>query len=195
MAILLTGFVPFSENRVNPSQWVVEALAGQAGLVTAVLPVEFQAAGDCLRDLIQQHAPEAILMLGLAEKRPSISLERFALNIDDARIADNAGKSPSGQPIADEGPAAYTTTLPLQAMLDSLQALDIPAMISNHAGTYVCNHVFYVARHRLAQSGRAIPCGFIHLPPIADSPDDPGLPLEMMLAAVRCCVDQLVALK
>jgi pyroglutamyl-peptidase len=191
MRILLTGFEPFGEVAVNPSQVIVEAIAarGLPNVITAVLPVTFGAAGDCIRSLIGAHEPDAVICLGVASSRTAINLERVALNVNDAPLADNAGVLASGEPIAADGPVGYWSTLPLKGMLGALAARDIPAVISNNAGAYVCNHVFYAARHALEQSGRAIPCGFIHVPPITQDKDAPGLPLAVMVEAVMVCLE------
>jgi pyroglutamyl-peptidase len=191
MRILLTGFEPFGEVAVNPSQVIVEAVAARhvPGVITAVLPVTFGEAADCIRSLIAAHAPDAVICLGIASSRKAINLERVALNVNDAPQPDNAGVLASGDPIEADGPVGYWSTLPLKTMLEALAARGIPAVISNHAGTYVCNHVFYAARHMLEQSGRAVPCGFIHVPPIAADDDTPGLPLQMMIEAVSACLD------
>lgn len=190
MRALVTGFTTFGEHAVNPSRLIVEALAHQrSDLVTAVLPVAYRSAGEQIRSLIRQHEPDAVLMLGLAARRSAINLERFALNIDDAALPDNAGETRRGQVIAEGSPAAYVSTLPLDAMQRLLAARDVPVVISNHAGAYLCNHVFYAARHYLEQTGQAIPCGFIHVPAVGDA--EPALPLATLIDAVNCCLDVL----
>jgi len=194
--IILTGFMPFGGLAANPSQLIVERLAARslyAHLVTVILPVEYYHAGWYIRDLIQTHLPDAVLCLGLAQRRNTIHLERVALNLDDAAVPDNAGDLASGRVIDPDGPPAYWSTLPLEVMLSSLQARHIPAAISNHAGTYVCNHVFYAARRQLDCARSESPCGFIHVPPIRENDDSTGLPLTTMIEAVECCLDVLGA--
>jgi pyroglutamyl-peptidase len=188
MGTLVTGFTTFGEHEVNPSRLIVEGLAQRRSDVwTAVLPVEYRTSGEQICDLIRHYQPEAVLMLGLAARRSAINLERFALNIDDASVPDNVGETRSGHIIVADGPAAYTSTLPLDAMRDTLAERDVPVVISNHAGAYLCNHVFYVVRHYLQQTGRPIPCGFIHVPDIGET----GLPLAAMIDAIDCCLDML----
>lgn len=195
MRILLTGFTTFGDHTENPSQHIVEALADRSidglEIVAEVLPVEYQAAGERIRQLIDTLQPEAIVSLGLAAGCDAINLERVALNVDDAALADNAGDLASGRMIALDGPAAYWSSLPLEAMQRSLQAHGIPVRISNHAGTYVCNHLFYAARHAIEQSATPIPCGFIHVPAIREADDAPGLPLTTMIEAVETCLAAL----
>lgn len=197
MSIVLTGFMPFGGMAVNPSQLIVENIAAQsryAHLVTEILPVEYDNAGRRIRELIREHQPDAVLCLGLAQRRNAIHLERVALNLDDAAVADNAGDLACGRIIDSAGPPAYWSTLPLDDMLVSLQARNIPSAISNHAGTYVCNHVFYAARRELDYFDSRSPCGFIHVSAINDSDDlSTGLPLSVMVEAVECCLDLLGA--
>lgn len=183
MRVLLTGFTSFGEHAVNPSELIVEALAQRRlDVRTAVLPVEYGTAGKKIAALIEQYHPDAVLMLGLAARRSAINLERFALNVDDAALPDNAGEIRSGKAIVADGPAAYTSTLPLEAMQAALMTRGVPVVISNHAGAYLCNHVFYVARHHLQPM---TPCGFIHIP------DESVLPLATMIDAIDCCLDVL----
>ena len=188
MTILITGFDPFGEVSANPSQAIIEALDGSPGLVTHTLPVIYAQAGARLNALIDATQPQAVIALGVARGRPAISLERIALNLDDASAPDNAGELRQGVPIAADGPLAYESTLPLHDLLAALKARGIPAHISNHAGAYLCNHVFYSARHHLTRAGRPIPCGFIHVPAVGDPADGNGLPLAMMIDAAYVCL-------
>ncbi len=196
MRILLTGFEPFAEIAVNPSQSIVEHFQAQRrdDLITRILPTEYRRAGDCLAEAIREFNPDAVISLGVAQSRKKINLERIAVNVDDASIADNAGHLASGERIAPDGPVAYWSTLPLQAMQAALQAHDIPVAISNHAGAYICNHAFYTARHTLDALGRSIPCGFIHVPDLLKTEGETttGLSLETMIEAVEICL-QIVA--
>ena len=186
--ILLTGFEAFAKVDINPSQKIVEALAqrGDPWLHTAVLPVRYDDAARHLLKLMQAHQPDAVLMLGVAQKRSKFSLERIALNLDDASIPDNAGVLREGLPIDADGPLALETRLPLDRLYASLQAADIPVGYSNHAGTYLCNHIFYAALRAIPAS---IACGFVHLPGIGAAPD--GLPLELMQAGVALLCEAL----
>lgn len=203
VSILLTGFDRFGALDVNPSQEVVERLAQRgplgnaAALRAKVLPTEYQAAGARMRALIRSERPAVVVSLGVAAGAESIRLERVALNLDDSPSPDNRGVIATGQPIAPEGPVAYWSTLPLEELEQALRARDIPVRISNYAGAFVCNHVFYVARHEIEQLGLDARCGFIHLPLMAGQlctadADLPSLPLTVLLEAVECCLDLLV---
>jgi len=199
MKILLTGFEPFGPVRVNPSEQIVRRLAeearkdGESDVLAEVLPTEFAAAERRVRRLIRKHRPDAILCLGVAPKRRTISLERVALNLDDDSLPDNAGRRRNGRLIVSKGPAAYWSTLPLDRFHRRLSKRHIPVSYSNHAGTYICNHVFYVARHEVEQSGRIIPCGFIHVPPAGKRSKKAaaGMTLETLIGAVKNCVEVL----
>jgi pyroglutamyl-peptidase len=166
-AILLTGFASFGGDRINPSWQAVSALKGRriAGHRVAAreLPTEFGTSLRALRNAIRETSPRLVLCVGLAAGRARMSLERVAINIDDARIPDNAGRRPIDVPIVRGGPAAYFTTLPIKAMLVALDQAGIPAEVSQSAGTFVCNHVFYGLMHALRRRP-AIRAGFVHVP-------------------------------
>lgn len=192
MKILLTGFVPFGDVETNPSRLIVEAIASGGRfpeVIPVVLPTEYAGAGERICQFLQQERLDAVVCLGVAASRNEINLERVALNLNDASVPDNADDLASGRLIDPNGPIAYWSTLPLNAMLDTLRQHDIPAVISNHAGAYVCNHVFYTARHWLEQNGLTIPCGFIHVPALRETEEQEiGLPLETMIEAVEICL-------
>jgi len=179
---------------VNPSEMIIEAItghlksAGGVQIYTEVLPTQFLAAGDRMRHLIERFEPEAVIGLGVAAEAASIRLERVALNLDDSDVADNAGDTASGRLVVSDGPVAYWSTLPLDPMLKVLRAHRIPADISNHAGTYVCNHVFYVARHEIETLRGRAKCGFIHVPLLSEQGPNRGLPLAKMIEAIGLCL-------
>jgi pyroglutamyl-peptidase len=166
--ILLTGFEPFGGETVNPSWEAVRRLDGWTApglrVVAGLLPCEFGAAREALEKLIDQHHPQCLIAVGQAGKRAEISVERIAINVDDARIPDNAGRKPIDEPVIAEGPAAYFSTLPIKAIVHRLREAGIPAAVSQTAGTFVCNHVFYAAMHAAAKRGGSLRSGFIHIP-------------------------------
>jgi pyroglutamyl-peptidase len=194
--VLLTGFAPFGGEIHNPSWEAVSRLDGDviAGhrVVARRLPVEFGASVDALRDMIDALSPALVLCVGQAGGRAQLSIERVAINVDDARIPDNAGTAPVDQPIVSSGPAAYFATLPIKAMMAGLHDAGIAAEISQTAGTYVCNHVFYGLMHAL-RARPAIRGGFVHIPYSPDQaahhPGAPSLPLETVVAGLRIALD------
>lgn len=191
-AVLLTGFEPFGGEQTNPSWEAVCALDGArvAGhrVVARCLPVTFDASLKALRAAIRKTRPALVLCVGQAGGRAQLSLERVAINVDDARIADNTGKQPIDTPVVEGGPAAYFATLPIKAIYAAMRDAGIPAEISQTAGTYVCNHVFYGLMHALRRSPR-IRGGFMHIPyspqQAARHPGAPSLPVDIVTQGLR----------
>ena len=194
--VLVTGFEPFGGDLINPSQEIAHALDGRviAGrrVVGAVLPCVFGAANVELRNFLRTTSPELVICLGLAGGRTEITPERVAINVDDARISDNAGAQPIDAPVVRGGPAAYWSTLPIKAIVAALRKRGIPASVSQTAGTFVCNHVFYGLMHALRRgSGLASRGGFIHVPAFSSQAarGQPGLALPTMVEAVAVAID------
>jgi pyroglutamyl-peptidase len=181
--VLVTGFEAFGPHDENPTQIVVQALHGWGDLATVVLPCDFRRALPALEAAIDGCGPQLVVCLGFAARRTEVSVERVALNLIDARIADNAGHRPVDEPVLAGGPPAYFSTLPVKAIAQALNDAAIPAAVSLSAGSFVCNQVFYGLAHRIAQGRGPRQGGFIHLPPFA------VLPLQDQLAAVRIVID------
>lgn len=200
--ILLTGFEPFGGEAINPSWELVRELEGERiaghGIVVARLPCVFGESLKALNDAIAQHHPVLVLAIGQAGGRGQLSLERVAINIDDARIPDNAGAQPVDAPIVVDGASAYFSRLPIKAMLAALREAGIPAEISQTAGTYVCNHVFYGLMHALADRP-GIRGGFLHIPYLPEQtmrhPGAPSLPLEVALEGVRIALHTAISVE
>lgn len=198
--VLVTGFNPFGGEALNPSQQIAQALDGQvvAGhrVVGATLPTEFAAALPALQALLRKHRPTLVLALGQAGGRDGISLERVAINLIDARIPDNAGAQPVDVRIVDNAPNAYFSTLPIKAMLARLHAAGIPAALSQTAGTFVCNHVFFALLHALRRK-RTVRGGFVHVPYLPEQAarhaGAPAMTLEAMTQAIRLCLETALA--
>ncbi len=190
--ILVTGFEPFAASSLNPSGEIVKALKGD-DLVTAILPVVFGQASSKLKELIDLHKPTAVLCLGQAEGRSEMTPERIAINLDNARIADNAGNQPLEQRIIADGPDGHFSTLPIEKMVASMKAAGIPASISLSAGTFVCNHIFYVLQDYLKDS--SVKSGFMHVPLMDEQrkefPTLPTMPIRQMIAGVQISLDLL----
>ncbi|KUM01629.1 pyroglutamyl-peptidase I [Chromobacterium subtsugae] len=194
--VLLTGFEPFGGETVNPSWEAVRRLDGAelggARVFARRLPCVFGAALAALDSHLAELRPELAIAVGQAGGRPDITVERVAINVDDARIADNAGRQPIDQPIAADGPAAYFATLPIKAIVAGLRAQGIPASVSQTAGTFVCNHVMYGLLHR-----RVPRAGFIHIPYLpeqaAGHPGAPSMALDDCVAALRLAVELALA--
>jgi pyroglutamyl-peptidase len=167
MKALVTGFEPFAGDAVNPAGEAVLQLPSRLGdlaIHTRVLPTVFGRAIAALEDALATVRPDIVLCVGLAGGRAELSLERVAINIDDARIPDNDGQQPIDRPIAAGGPAAYFTGLPVKAAVAAMREAGLPAIVSNTAGTFVCNHVFYGLMHLAATRQLPWRGGFLHVP-------------------------------
>ncbi|WP_428952123.1 pyroglutamyl-peptidase I [Streptomyces sp. cg35] len=166
--VLLTGFEPFGGESVNPSWQAAElvAAAPPEGLdVRAVqLPCVFGESLTALRAAVEEVRPELVVCLGQAGGRPGVTVERVALNVDDARIPDNAGAQPIDEAVVAGGPAAYFSSLPVKACVAAMRSAGVPAALSNTAGTFVCNHVAYGLAHLLATELPGVRGGFVHVP-------------------------------
>lgn len=194
--ILLTGFEAFAGATVNPSWLVAQALDGWScdGAVVATrhLPCVFgEALGQLDLALGDGQPPCLVVALGQAEGRSEITPERVAINIDDASISDNAGEQPIDRSIEAAGPAAYFSTLPIKTIVAALRDAGRPAAVSDTAGTFVCNHVFYGLMHRLANHPALADTrgGFVHLPALPEQaarrPGTPSMALADQVEAVR----------
>jgi pyroglutamyl-peptidase len=192
MTILLTGFEPFGGEAINPSWEVARALdderVGDVRIAARQLPCVFGEARAVLEAAIDELRPRVVLALGQAAGRCDFSIERVAINIDEARIADNAGAQPIDTPVIAGAPAAYFASLPIKAVVAALRDAGYPASVSHSAGTFVCNHAFFALMHALA-SRHGVRGGFMHLPLLpeqaARAPGQPSLPLATMIDGVR----------
>jgi len=196
--LLITAFEPFAGESINPSSEAARQVARVDFPETLVrmveLPVERYRAVEIALDEIRAARPDVVVMLGLAGGRYRINPERVAINIDDFRIPDNAGDQPAGEPIVEGGPVGYFSTLPIRAIAERLIKAHIPARISNTAGTYLCNRLFYSVMHHIATEGLPAIAGFIHLPYIHEQTtnkeiDMPSLSLETIVEGVRPAVE------
>jgi pyroglutamyl-peptidase len=192
--VLLTGFAPFGGETVNPSWQAAHALDGRVieghRVIAVELPCEFDASVPALWHALRKAEPRVAIAVGLAGGRDGISLERVAINLIDARIPDNADAQPVDVPVLRGGAAAFFATLPIKASLLALREADIAAHISQTAGTYVCNQVFYALMHALRRC-RNTRAGFVHvpwLPEQAAAHDQPGMPLGQMTRALEIIV-------
>ncbi|MGA5820216.1 pyroglutamyl-peptidase I [Kitasatospora sp. NPDC094028] len=190
--VLLTGFEPFDGAALNPSWEVARLVAGRPPEGMTVTPVRlscvFERAADELRTAVHGSDPDVVVCLGQATGRPDISVERIAVNIDDARIPDNAGRQPIDRPVVPGGPAAYFATLPVKACVAAVRTAGLPSSLSHSAGTFVCNHVFYALMHLLATERPTTRGGFVHVPALPDQVLDraqPSLPAATAADALR----------
>ena len=199
--ILLTGFEPFGGSHINPSIEACKPLEGKEHngykIKVVEIPLRFDEVRPSLVKAIEETEPSAILCTGQAGSS-MIRLERVAINVADARIAYNCGKQPVDEPIVEDGPVAYFSTLPLRTMLAAIEKEKVPVEISNSAGTFGCNHIFYYLMHYLKENDLEIPGGFIHVPSLPEQAMKmQGLSMSLDLivraldTAVKVIVDSL----
>ena len=184
--ILMAGFEPFGQDKINPALEAVKLLNGKeingGIIISCEVPVVRYKSVDVVVEAIKKHQPDIVITIGQAAGRAEITPERIAMNIDDYRIPDNEGNQVIDEPVIEEGPAAYFSTLPIKAMVEALQLKNIPAQVSNTAGSFVCNHIFYGVQHYLV--GSKITHGFVHIPLLpeqAQGTDHPSLPLTTIV--------------
>ena len=194
-SVLVTGFAPFGGESTNPSWEIVkdlpDSIAGYR-IEKLKVPTEFGKAIDVAGKAIDKWQPRLVLCFGQAGGRTRMGVERVAINVDDAHIADNAGKQMIDQPIRRNAPAAYFCTVPVKAMVAAMARAGVPAEVSNSAGTFVCNHLIYGVLHHIASKGYATRAGFIHVPfvehQIVERPNTAALSLATMITGAKAAI-------
>lgn len=167
MKILLTAFDPFGGEKINPALEAVKLVADQvagAAIVKLVVPTVFGKSVEVVREAMEREQPDVVLCIGQAGGRFDVTPERVAINVDDARIADNEGNQPMCTPIFADGEPAYFSTLPIKAMAQAIRDAGLPSSVSNSAGTFVCNHLMYGVLYHIAKTFPKMLGGFIHVP-------------------------------
>jgi pyroglutamyl-peptidase len=202
--ILLTGFKPFGSLEINPTERLMQAIAAGPGsasgegfpdalVETLVLDTDYVLCEQQLCAAVQRLAPHAILSFGVNAGTDELRLERIAVNVDEAGLPDSGGHLRAGERIVKEGPVGYWATLALDRVYEALVEAGIPVRFSNHAGTYVCNHLFYYGLHLTQALGAGTTMGFVHVPPFPEqigegSRAKVGRDLEALVEAARVCV-------
>ena len=190
--VLITGFEPFAGAAINPSLEAVQQLEGReisGGIIrTAIVPVVHQKSIDAVLKAIDEIKPDIVLLIGQAAGRTGITPERIAINIDDFRIPDNDSIQVIDEPVIEDGPAAYFASLPIKAMVKAMGEAGVVSSVSNTAGTFVCNHLFYGVMHALRET--AVKAGFIHIPLIpaqSITGEQASMPLECIVRGLEIC--------
>ena len=199
MKILLTGFDPFGGESINPSWEVVRRIPRKikdAEIKGIQIPTVFQKSFEVLKKEVESFNPDVVICVGQAGGRQGITPERIAINIDDARIADNEENQPIDFPIQEDGDSAFFSTLPIKAMVDKMIASGYPASVSNSAGTFVCNHIMYQILYFAAKFQPTLKAGFIHVPFLPEQVKEknqyPSMNLEEMVQALTLSVETVI---
>lgn len=196
MKILVTGFDPFGGEKVNPAFEVIKKLKDNiegAEIVKLQVPTAFYSSVNKTVEKIEEIKPDVVLMIGQAGGRFDVTVERIAINLDDARIPDNEGNQPIDKLVDEEGLTAYFATLPIKAIVNRIKEKNIPASVSNSAGTYVCNHLMYGVLNHIYKNKLNIKAGFIHIPflleQVLNKPNVPAMTLDSMVTAIESAIE------
>jgi pyroglutamyl-peptidase len=195
MTILVTGFEPFGGETLNASWEAVSRLNGDVGDVRIerlLVPTTYADSIRTVTEAIDRLRPSTVLMVGQAGGRAELSIERVAVNCDDAQAPDNAGVLHEDAPIVSQGPTAYLATLPIKQIVAGLRSAGLPAAVSNTVGLFVCNHLFYGVLHHIVTRNLDTQAGFVHVPflpeQVVGKPGTPSMALETMVAGIDCIV-------
>ena len=198
MKLLLTAFDPFGGDAINPALEAVKLVADKIGrfdIVKLEVPTVFRKSIDTVAKAIEEEKPDVVLCIGQAGGRFEITPERVAINVDDARIKDNEGNQPIDIKIFEDGENAYFTTLPIKAMVEAIREANLPAAVSNTAGTFVCNHVFYGVRYLIEKKYKGIKSGFVHIPYIPEQvigkANTPSMSLDNILKGIIIIIETI----
>lgn len=199
MRILVTGFDPFGEDKENPSTEILKKMSDEisgAEILKIEVPTVFNKSLDFIVEAMSRLKPDVVISLGQAGGRTAISIERVAINVDDARIKDNEGNQPIDEPIDPSGPNALFSSLPIKAITQELKAKNIPAVVSNTAGTFVCNHVMYGVLRHIEKERLDIRAGFIHIPyetrQVIQKPSMPSMNLMDMVKGIEIAIKVII---
>ena len=199
MKILVTGFDPFGGDKINPAIESVKLLPDEiagAEIIKLEIPTVCHQSLKVIDEAIAKYDPDVVLSIGQAGGRTGITVERIGINIDDCRIPDNAGQQIIDEPVFKDGPAAYFSNLPIKAMVARIREKNIPASVSNTAGTFVCNHVLYGVRHLIETKYPGKRSGFIHIPflpqQVIDKKGQPSMSLDTIVAALTAAIEAIV---
>ena len=203
MKILVTGFNPFGGEKINPALETIKRLPDTilgAQIIKLEIPTVVGKSLAKIKEAVEKENPDVVLSIGQAGGRSEITVERVGINIDDCRIPDNEGNQPIDEPVVKGGPAAYFVTVPIKAIVENIKAHNIPASISNTAGTFICNHVCYGVAHLAAQrtaAGKPMKSGFIHIPflpeqVIGKPALTPSMSLETIVRGITHALEAIV---
>lgn len=196
MKIVVTAFEPFGGEAINPANEALQLLEEEVQgvkIVKLVVPTVFGKAINTIETVLEKEKPNVVICIGQAGGRADITVERIAINIDDAKMADNEGNMPVDKPIIKDGPAAYFSTLPIKKIVEKIKDHGIPASVSNSAGTFVCNHLMYGLLDTIDKQKLNTIGGFIHVPYIPQQTlekiNTPSMSLEDITRAIRCAIE------
>ncbi len=200
MKVLVTGFEPFGKETINPSLEVIKKLDDEimdSQIIKLKLPTVFGKSIDILENALEKEKPDIVLCIGQAGGRDKITIERVAINISDARIPDNEGNEPIDEVIFEDGDTAYFSNLPIKKMVEEMKTNNVPAAISNTAGTYVCNHIMYGLLYNIDKKYPNIKGGFIHIPyipeQVIEKANAPSMSLDNIVKGISIAIETAIS--
>ena len=202
MKVLVTGFDPFGGEPINPAWEAVKAMkdtiAG-AEIIKMQIPTVVGKSIEKINQKMKELQPDLVISVGQAGGRFGVTPERVAINVTDARIPDNEGNQPIDEPICPDGPAAYFSNLPVKAMVQAIKDAGYPSVLSNSAGTYICNHVMYGILYYIEKEFPNVRGGFIHVPyapsQVVNKPSTPSMALADITASLEAAVAAAISSK
>ncbi len=202
MKVLVTGFDPFGGEPINPAWEAVKAMkdtiAG-AEIIKMQIPTVVGKSIEKIHQKMKELQPDLVISVGQAGGRFGVTPERVAINVTDARIPDNEGNQPIDEPIFPDGPAAYFSNLPVKAMVQAIKDAGYPSVLSNSAGTYICNHVMYGILYYIEKEFPNVRGGFIHVPyapsQVVNKPSTPSMALADITASLEAAVAAAISSK
>lgn len=199
MKVLITGFDPFGGEKINPAWEAVKGIKDTiegAKIIKLEIPTVFNKSIEKVKEAMELEKPDIVLCIGQAGGRYDMTVERVAINVDDARIEDNEGNQPIDIPVFEDGENAYFSNLPIKAMVEEIKGQGIPASISNSAGTFVCNHIMYGVLYHINKTYKNMRGGFIHVPfineQVLDKKNQPYMPVEHITKALEAAIKAAV---
>ncbi|WP_417202360.1 pyroglutamyl-peptidase I [Acetoanaerobium sticklandii] len=199
MKVLITGFDPFGGEKINPAWEAVKGIKDiieGAKIIKLEIPTVFNKSIEKVKEAMELEKPDIVLCIGQAGGRYDITIERVAINVDDARIEDNEKNQPIDIPVFEDGENAYFSNLPIKAMVEEIKGQGIPASISNSAGTFVCNHIMYGVLYHINKTYKNMRGGFIHVPfineQVLDKKNQPYMPVEHITKALEAAIKAAV---
>jgi pyroglutamyl-peptidase len=199
MKILVTGFDPFGDDTINPAIEAVKLLPDEikdVEIIKLEIPTVFYKSADVVAEAIEKEQPDYVLNIGQAGGRAELTPERVAINMDDARIEDNEGQQPIDKSIREDGEPAYFSKLPIKAMVDYMKKANVPASVSNTAGTFVCNHIMYQTLYLTMTEYPEVKAGFMHIPflpeQVLNRPNTPSMALDDIVRGITAALEAII---
>ena len=199
MKVLVTGFDPFGGESINPAWEAVKVIKDEiagAEVVKMQIPTVVCKSIAKIHDKMVEINPDIVIAVGQAGGRFGVTPERVAINVTDARIPDNEGNQPIDEPIFADGDAAYFSNLPVKAMVQAIKDAGYPSVLSNTAGTYICNHVMYGILYYIQKEFPNARGGFIHVPyaasQVVNKPGTASMAIADITASIEAAIKAAV---